>query len=140
MTNNVSFYLFVYGSLRSGFGSPAYEYISRYFNLVSPAKVKGYLYDIGEYAAGVPCMEEAFIVGELYKIKKENEFSYAIGQLDDYEGTSVEVGETPLYRRVVVDAYSGNQAVPAWVYFYYGDVKGKPLVKSGDILEYLGKK
>ena len=33
--------LFVYGSLRSGFRSPAYEYVSRYFDLLGDAKVKG---------------------------------------------------------------------------------------------------
>ncbi len=47
MTNHASYYVFVYGSLRSGFQSPAYEYISRYFNLFGEAKVKGKLFDPG---------------------------------------------------------------------------------------------
>ena len=33
-------YLFVYGSLRSGFKSPAYEYISRHFILAFQAAFK----------------------------------------------------------------------------------------------------
>jgi gamma-glutamylcyclotransferase (GGCT)/AIG2-like uncharacterized protein YtfP len=45
--------LFVYGSLRSGFRSPAYEYISRYFTFVANAKVRGELYDLGSYPAGI---------------------------------------------------------------------------------------
>lgn len=140
MAKNNSYYLFVYGSLRSGFGSPAYEYISRYFDLVGHAKVRGKLFDLGEYAAGVADADNDFIIGELYKIKKENEFSWAIGQLDDYEGMTVETGETPLYRRALADVIIGNDSVPAWVYFYFGDVTGKPRVTSGDILEYLSKK
>ena len=86
MTNHASYFVFVYGSLRSGFQSPAYEYISRYFNLFGQAKVKGKLYDMGEYPAAIPVQEDAFIKGELYIIKNETEFSWAIGQLDDYEG------------------------------------------------------
>ena len=78
--------LFVYGSLRSGFHHPAYEYISRYFKLVDNAKIKGVLYDMGEYPAAIPTNEENFIIGELYTIINADEFSWAIAQLDDYEG------------------------------------------------------
>ena len=85
MTNHASYFVFVYGSLRSGFQSDAYEYISRYFNLFGQAKVKGKLFDTGSYPAAIPVQEDFFIVGELYLIKNENEFSCAISQLVDYE-------------------------------------------------------
>jgi gamma-glutamylcyclotransferase (GGCT)/AIG2-like uncharacterized protein YtfP len=85
MNNIKSYYLFVYGSLLSGFQSPAYDYIRRYFTLISPAKIKGKLYDMGDYPAAVPATEDLFITGELYLIKNEPEFSWAMGQLDDYE-------------------------------------------------------
>jgi gamma-glutamylcyclotransferase (GGCT)/AIG2-like uncharacterized protein YtfP len=85
--------------LRSGFHSPAYEYISRFFTLVSDARVKGELVDMGSYPAGIPTEEDKYITGELYRIKQENEFSWAIGQLDDYEGVTVEPDEIQLYRR-----------------------------------------
>lgn len=134
------FHLFVYGSLRSGFHSPAYEYISRYFNFVGDAKVKGRLYDLGEYPAAVPVDTDDFIIGELYVIKNQSEYSWAIGQLDDYEGVDVEEGETQLYRRELADIYIGDKIVKAWIYWYNGDVTGKPLVGSGDILDYLKKK
>src|SRR5690606_28796804 len=91
--------LFVYGSLRSGFPNTAYEYISRYFQLVSPGEIKGALYDMGEYAVAVPAAGDGTIKGELYQIKDPDEFYWALGQLDDYEGVSPEPGETALYRR-----------------------------------------
>lgn len=140
MIASKSFYLFVYGSLRSGFHSEAYKYISQYFDLAGNAKVKGQLYDLGEYPAAIPASGESYIIGELYKIKKEQELSWAIGQLDDYEGLTVEQGEIPLYRRELADAFINDQVIPAWVYWYNGDINGKPLVPSGDILEYLKKK
>ncbi|WP_276503030.1 gamma-glutamylcyclotransferase family protein [Terrimonas pollutisoli] len=140
MTNNASNYVFVYGSLRRGFHSPAYQYISNYFNLFGEAKVKGKLFDTGEYPAAIPVLEDSFIKGELYLIKNENEFSWAIAQLDDYEGVIVEKDEQPLYRREIVDVYINDEIVPAWIYWYNGDLTGKPVISSGDILDYLKKK
>lgn len=140
MTNHASYYVFVYGSLRKGFQSSAYEYISRYFNFFGEAKVKGKLFDLGEYPAAIPVSGDAFIKGELYIVKNENEFSWAIAQLDDYEGVLVEPHEQPLYRREIADTFINDAIVPAWMYWYNGDVSGKPAITSGDILDYLKKK
>ena len=136
MNNTKSYHLFVYGSLLSGFKSPAYDYISRYFILISSAKIKGRLYDMGEYPAAIPTNEDFFITGELYLIKNESEFSWAMGQLDDYEGVTAEPGETQLYKRELADVLHQNTITKAWVYWYDGDVSGKPSVESGDILQY----
>jgi gamma-glutamylcyclotransferase (GGCT)/AIG2-like uncharacterized protein YtfP len=131
--------IFVYGSLREGFHHPAYQYISRYFSFVSTGKIKGILYDMGEYPAAMPCAEDNFILGELYVIKNEEEFSYAIEQLDDYEGLCPEEqeGETALFRRIITDVHlNENEITKAWVYWYNRDVNGKPVIASGDVLEY----
>ena len=140
MTNHASYFVFAYGSLRKGFNSSAYEYISRYFNFFGNATVKGKLFDLGEYPAAIPVEEDAFIQGELYFVKNENEFSWAIAQLDDYEGVLVEPHEQPMYRREIADTFINDAIVPAWIYWYNGDVSGKPVIRSGDILDYLKKK
>lgn len=140
MTSQGVYNLFVYGSLRSGFKSHAYEYISRFFSLVSEARVRGKLIDMGSYPAGIPTNDNHFIVGELYEIKNKDEFSWAIGQLDDYEGMSVEFDEVQLYRREVTEAFVNGQVIHAWIYWYNGDVSGRPVIASGDILEYLRDK
>lgn len=136
-----SYQLFVYGSLRRGFLSPAYEYISRYFDFVSDARVKGLIYDMGEYPAAIPADTNATIVGELYRIKEVDEFDWAMGQLDDYEGIHPELGEEQLYRRERAEILlSDGQKTEAWIYWYNGDTSGKPLVASGDILQYRSKR
>lgn len=117
-----------------------YTYISQFFNFVSDAKVKGKLYDLGEYPAATPTIEDAYIVGELYVVKNQHEFSWAIGQLDDYEGVSVEADEVQLYRREIADIFYNDTVTPAWMYWYNGDVNEKPMITSGDILEYLNTK
>lgn len=129
-------HLFVYGSLLSGFRSPAYEYISRYFELVGNAKVKGRLYDMGEYPAAIPADDEVYIKGELYAIRNINELSWAIGQLDDYEGVVPEPGEPQLYRREPATIHINDDKVIAWIYWYNGDTSGKPVIESGDLLDY----
>ncbi len=140
MNSSGIYQLFVYGSLRSGFKSPAYEYISRFFSFVGNAKVRGKLFDLGSYPAGVPTNEENFIIGELYIIKHKPEFTWAIGQLDDYEGVSVEPDEIQLYKRELVDVIMNDTITPAWIYWYVGNIEGKPLIESGDMIQYLQQK
>jgi gamma-glutamylcyclotransferase (GGCT)/AIG2-like uncharacterized protein YtfP len=132
--------VFVYGSLRSGFHHPAYEYISRYFILLSDGKVKGSLYDMGEYPAATASENDQYIIGELYCINSPEQFEWAIAQLDDYEGLNVEQGDAPLYRREQTIVYTTKGETAAWVYWFNGDVSGKPHIESGDVLEYMKNK
>lgn len=138
--NQTSHQLFVYGSLRSGFQHPAYSYISSNFILAGPAKVKGKLYDLGQYPAAIPVADEHYIIGELYTLKPEQDFNWVIEQIDDYEGLHVEPGEIPLYKRDMVTVYINGQTTSSWIYWYNNDVSGKPLIASGDVLEYIQQK
>jgi gamma-glutamylcyclotransferase (GGCT)/AIG2-like uncharacterized protein YtfP len=140
MTNPGVYHLFVYGSLRRGFRSPAYEYISRFFSFVGDARVRGKLFDMGSYPAGMPTNDNSYITGELYQANNPNEFSWAIGQLDDYEGVAVEADEVQLYRREITEVHISGQVTHAWIYWYNGDVSGKPLISSGDMMQYFQEK
>ncbi len=139
MSNEI-YNLFVYGSLRSGFRNPMYQYLTKYFHLAGESVVKGKLYDLGDYPAAAATDDEKFISGELYCINNPLEFSWAIAQLDDYEGLNTEAGETPLYKREEVIAYQKGEPRTAWIYWYNGDLKGKPEIESGDLLQYLQQK
>lgn len=133
--------VFVYGSLRQGFNSPAFEYMTRYFNLAGPGKVQGKLYDLGEYPAAIPSSEQAYIVGELFTIKSDEEFNWAMAQLDDYEGVFPAEDEPVLYRRDIATVLLDNgEKQEAWIYWYAGSVEGHPLVTSGDVLQYRDNK
>ena len=123
MTDSGNLRLFVYGSLRSGFRNPMYEYISRFFTFAGMGKVKGVLYEMEHYLAGVPTDEEKFIIGELYYAKEEAEFSYAIGQLDDYEGVLGEAGEPALFRRELAKVILEDREMQSWIYWYNGDTQ-----------------
>src|SRR5215471_21679572 len=100
--------LFVYGSLRRGFHHPAYKYISSHFSFVAMGKATGVLYDMGVFPAAKATNEESFIIGELYVIKAEHEFDWAIAQLDDYEGVNPEENHPSLYRRELAEVRLDN--------------------------------
>ena len=131
MENSV-IHLFVYGSLRSGFHHPAYKYISKYFTFVTNAKVKGLLYDAGEYPAAISTTENFFITGELYKAKSPDDFKWAIEQLDAYEGVEPEEGEVPLFKRELTDVTYQNTTLQAWIYWYNKSLLDNALIPSGD--------
>lgn len=134
--------IFVYGSLRSGFQAPAFEYISRYFTLVSEAKVKGYLYDMGEFPAALPTTDEAYIIGELYRIKNEEEFYWAMEQLDAYEGIHAdpEDGALPYQRELATVFITNETTTTAWIYWFKEPIINHPIIQSGDVLEYMRQK
>ncbi|MFY8025579.1 MAG: gamma-glutamylcyclotransferase family protein [Sediminibacterium sp.] len=129
--------LFVYGSLRSGFNNPAYAYISKYFTLVGHAFVKGKLYQLPQFPAGVPSDENHLISGELYSIKVPSECSWAFAQLDDYEGVQAEEGQVPLYKRVLTTVQIEGREEQAWIYWYNGSVENGVFIEGGDLLAYL---
>ncbi len=95
---------------------------------------------MGSYPAGIVTHDESFIIGELYEVNEENEFSWAIGQLDDYEGVNVESDEVKLYRREITDVHINSEITQAWIYWYNGDVSGRPMITSGDLMQYLQQK
>lgn len=128
--------LFVYGSLRSGFQHPAYEYISRYFSLTGAGHVRGQLFDMGDFPAGVPAVTDNFIQGELYAIQNEREFAWAICQLDDYEGVLTEAHENALFRRELVEVAVNGKQTTAWIYWFNGDVSGRKPIVSGDVMQW----
>lgn len=138
--NNAIQLIFVYGSLRRGFHGPAFQYIAPYFKHLADGKVKGKLYDLVEYPAALPTTDDHFIIGELYEANSPDAFDWAISQLDDYEGVHPEEGEVQLYERALTTVYSDKGEHTAWIYWYKCDVTGKPVIESGDVLEYMRQK
>jgi gamma-glutamylcyclotransferase (GGCT)/AIG2-like uncharacterized protein YtfP len=128
--------LFVYGSLRQGFHNPFFEYIRNHFEFMGQGAVRGALYDLGEIPAGVPS-EASTIIGELYTAKSEDDFNWAIAQLDDYEGMHLEEGEHSHYRREVADVMYNGENIQSWMYWYTGNVTNGRLIPSGDVMDFV---
>ncbi|MFT3826754.1 MAG: gamma-glutamylcyclotransferase family protein [Chitinophagaceae bacterium] len=129
-------YLFVYGSLRKGFGHSMYNFIDTHFTWISNAKVKGLLYDAGEYPAAIPSVSPVFITGELYLMKPGTEAKEVWSYLDVYEGLFPQPGEEVLFRREKAMVQASGTATEAWIYWYNLPVNDLPVITSGDILQY----
>ena len=138
--NITSHKIFVYGSLRSGFRNPAYEDLTRYFKYSGEALVKGKFFDAGSHPVALATNDEHFILGELYCMNSEDEFSWAFEQLDDYEGLNVEAGETPLYKRCLAEVFQNGETQTAWIYLYNKTVDGMPELETVDVMRYLQQK
>lgn len=133
-------YLFVYGSLRSGFKNSAYAYLSRYFKYLGEATIQGQFFEQNGTPVALPSQNESFIIGELYCLHSMEEFSWAFEQIDDYEGLHVEPGETPLYKREIVEVQQNGNVLPAWVYWYNGDATNLTPLPTSDLIKYLQQK
>jgi gamma-glutamylcyclotransferase (GGCT)/AIG2-like uncharacterized protein YtfP len=125
--------LFVYGSLRSDSQHPAHAYISKHFVLLGQARIKGKVYDLGEYPGAVATAEQCYIIGELYVLKEGEDFQWVITKLDNYEGVNE---EPPLYQRETTQVFINNEATTAWMYWYNQPVDGKTWIISGDVMQY----
>jgi len=134
-----SIQLFVYGSLRRGFRNPAYEYIAQFFHFVGEATVKGKLYLKDSIPVAVPTLDDSYIKGELYILKKPSDFNWAFGQLDDYEGVGAEPGEHPLYKREISLATCQGTDSLTWIYWYNRSTEGMPVLDTEDLLDFFGK-
>ncbi len=126
-------YLFVYGSLRSGFRDSSFDYLSAHFTLVGQAFAKGKLYDAGNFPVAVYTTENNYIVGELYVANNAQAFDYVIEQLDDYEGVN---GEDAAYQRVTTTVMCSGKECEAWVYWFAKDTSHFTLIDSGDMMNY----
>jgi gamma-glutamylcyclotransferase (GGCT)/AIG2-like uncharacterized protein YtfP len=131
--------LFIYGSLRLGFRNPAFEYISKYFNRYGEGKIKGKFFFNGNVPVAVPCNEEKYITGEVYTLKNPEDLNWVIIQLDDYEGVNVEPGETPLYKRELVNVIMENETITPWVYWYNRSVENMQELDAAELSAHLGQ-
>ncbi len=132
-------YLYVYGSLRVGFQNEAYQYLSQYFTYVATGHTKGIMVDLGTHPAATATTDNTYIIGDLYELKPTAPFDWAFAQLDDYEGVNTEDDEQPMYTRSTTIVHIGDQEVTAQVYWYCGSIAGKPVIQSGNILDYINK-
>ena len=100
--------------------------------------MQGLLHNVDGTPIAKPTTENKFIVGELYEVNNLDEFGFAMAQIDDYEGVNVEEDEKALYYKEVVSVYQENLEVTnAWIFWFNGEVANAPLIKSGDVLQFV---
>lgn len=127
-------YIFVYGSLRRDFSSPAREVLDDYAEFISEATYQGSLYKIDWFPGVVPSDDKDDIVhGEVYKIIDREE---VLSKLDQYEGCSLSDPKPHAFVRKEVQVKSNGDDITAWIYLFDLPVDDMVQIRSGDYLKY----
>lgn len=130
----VTEYIFVYGSLRKGFSSPAREVLDDYAEFAGRATFQGKLYKIDWYPGVVPSRNRDDVVhGEVYLINDRDE---VLSKLDRYEGCSPSDPKPHAFVRKQMPVNLKGKEMTAWVYLFNLPVDDKNQIRSGDYLKY----
>lgn len=105
--------------------------LARHSTFVGYARVRGKLYDLGDYPGVVPSSEDhRWVRGEVYEL---DEGVDVLATLDRYEGCHSGDPEPHEFERVTGDAtFEDGKTVQVWIYVYKMRVDEKPEITSGD--------
>jgi gamma-glutamylcyclotransferase (GGCT)/AIG2-like uncharacterized protein YtfP len=119
--------LFVYGTLLNDdneFGN----YLRKNSIVYSTGKVKGSLYDIGEYPGVVLSDGDEYVYGTIFQL---NDPVSALKILDEYEGFGEDQPQPNEYVRVLTEVETETDIIICWIYVYNLPVDTFPYINSG---------
>jgi gamma-glutamylcyclotransferase (GGCT)/AIG2-like uncharacterized protein YtfP len=121
-------HLFVYGTLLRRSRHPMSGFLAARARYVGAAKVRGRLYDLGRYPGMLePATDADWVHGDIYHL---GDGTTTLAELDAYE-----LAESPLpayFERQLASATLANgTSVPAWVWWYRGEVSESQRIASG---------
>jgi gamma-glutamylcyclotransferase (GGCT)/AIG2-like uncharacterized protein YtfP len=128
-------FLFVYGTLLQSDNEFA-KYLRQHCSFYRAGKVRGILYDIGEYPGLIIDYTAGYVFGSLYLIDNEQ----VLKQIDAYEGVGPDEEQPNLYLRVILPVNTSEGIVDAWAYTYNLPVYSLKQILPGDYLKYIGQK
>ena len=122
--------LATYGTLMRAFNASERLGIAEQISFVETCRFDGILYDLGRFPGAVP--GDGIVRGELLRLHDPQ----VLRVLDRYEGYDADREDDSLFvrRRVEVQEPSARTA---WVYWFNGDLTGRPRVESGDWATYV---
>jgi len=120
--------LFVYGTLLDAQNEYAL-YLKSHSNLFSRGKIKGKLYDIGQYPGAILSYQEnEYIYGTILEI---NDGKNVLPVIDDYEGFGHDQPQPNEFIRVITEVETAVGLLNSWIYLYNLSVEELPQIKSG---------
>lgn len=138
MTRTNREYLFVYGTLMSGFQVPITKQIYATATSVGRAYCYGKLFDVGGYP-GLQLLEQKLkVFGELLSIPALK-FDNLIHAVDLYEECTSQNPHPHEYVRTKTSVYLCQSGMPyvAWIYRYNRPLENQRHIHSGDYRHYV---
>ena len=119
-------YLFVYGTLTKN-NKPNFELMINKMEYVGRGKIRGKLYDLGEYP-GVIEHQDGYVFGEIYRIND----SKTLSMIDKYEDFDKSNPEKSLYLRKIIDAtLEDGTETKVYAYLYNQSIKNMKEIPTG---------
>lgn len=127
--------LFTYGTLRKAYPHVMADLLAREAQWLGPAKVGGYLYDLGNYPGLVADeLAEYTVFGDVFQLYDPHRL---LPILDDYEGTERSDGLPPEYERSQIQVFTDDgQPIRCWAYLLILPAHRFRLIEHGDYLRY----
>jgi gamma-glutamylcyclotransferase (GGCT)/AIG2-like uncharacterized protein YtfP len=127
-------YLFVYGTLLDESNEFAI-YLKQNCNYFGKGKLKGRLYDLGEYPGAIPDENyPGYVYGNVFELK--NTAQAFLKYIDDYEGFGEDQEQPNLFIREMRDVETDSRRMDCWVYLYNLSVEDFRVIESGDYTGY----
>jgi gamma-glutamylcyclotransferase (GGCT)/AIG2-like uncharacterized protein YtfP len=125
----VSEYLFSYGTLQPGRAPDEIAAAVRALRVVGAGRVRGVLYDLGEYPGAVPDeTAKTEIKGTVMQLPADEGI---LRQLDEYEEFDPASPEKSLFvRRLNMVKLDSGPMLQCWIYVFNRDTKGAPMAAS----------
>lgn len=116
-----------------------FHLLAREGRFVGRARVRGLLFDLGEYPGVVLSGDpEAWVYGEVYALDVPHQ---TLARLDEYEGCGPNDPHPREFERVTAEiVLESGESATAWIYVYRGATRDKERIVSGDYLDVNGRK
>jgi gamma-glutamylcyclotransferase (GGCT)/AIG2-like uncharacterized protein YtfP len=126
-------YLFVYGSLLTGVGHAAVDWVlRRRAHRVGRAYVHGCLYDLGPYPAALPSPDpHDRVYGEVYLLRSPRENLRLLDRYEDYRPYRPWASEF-LRLEITAHVLPNRQTLASWIYLYNKPVHFRTRIWDGD--------
>jgi gamma-glutamylcyclotransferase (GGCT)/AIG2-like uncharacterized protein YtfP len=123
-------YLFVYGTLMSGFSNPFAELLQQQSEWVGEGTMCGSLYRISWFPGALYQPQSADRVrGEVYRLRQPDSLLKA---LDEYEEVLPDEAHSLYLRREVPVCLRSGRTLTCWTYLYNQPVEGLEWVPGGN--------
>jgi gamma-glutamylcyclotransferase (GGCT)/AIG2-like uncharacterized protein YtfP len=131
----MSDYIFLYGTLLPELATDEVAEIINRLRPVGHARVRGSLYDLGEYpGAVINSSLKSVIHGEVFELPQDESL---IKALDEYEGYDPQDINGSLFVRLktLVEMDDGRK-LDSWVYVYNQDIRSAIIIPEGDYAKW----
>ena len=129
--------LFAYGSLLTG-DAPAQvlNALSRHGRVIGEGHIQGRLYMLDGYPGAVSALSSNNrVFGRVYRLLNLREVLRVLDEYEAYNSNDHQRSEFIRTRTSVVLSPS-QKRIPAWVYWYNGEIKNRSHIPSGDYKSY----